>query len=136
MDRLEEDEEVVIEEGPGYRRAVIIDEGTGYRNTYTKEYWDSTKENREEDRIAYNELKAEGFDFFAQGSFVLEDELKAIQEKSQSLMEKDDFFEIALCSTKEGFEYLQKQILAKAKGKRVINGQGNGKSIGFMRVRG
>jgi DNA-binding transcriptional regulator YhcF (GntR family) len=96
------------------------------RRAYTREHWKEIekeeaasketfeKSSLEEDQIAYDELKAEGFDFFKLtsnlGSFVLEDELKAIQEKAQSMMEKDDFYE--------------------------INGFGNGKQGAFMRVKG
>jgi hypothetical protein len=103
-------------------------------------------QNREEDQKAYDELKAEGFDFFAPAdgsfsvrellSFMTENELKEMHEKFENIMDNGDFYEIALCSTKEGFEYLQSQILSKAKGKRVIEGKGNGKGGGFMRVRG
>lgn len=130
------------------------------RRGYTREHWKEIekeeaaskeayeKSSLEEDQIAYNELKAEGFDFFVPvyGSFseavrellssIPEHELKEMREKFQNLMDKDDFYEIALCSTQEGFEYLQRQILSKAKCKRVIEGKGNGKSGGFMRVRG
>jgi hypothetical protein len=130
MDHLEENDVLIIDED----------------HTCTKEYYDSTEKNREEDQIAYNELKAEGFDFFApsNGSFsvhellssMTEHELKEMREKFEDIMNGNDFYEIALCSTKEGFEYLQRQILSKAKCKRVIDGKGDGKSGGFMRVRG
>lgn len=90
-----------------------------------------------EDEEAYEELKLAGYDFFSGKFFPSEDDKQAIKElESIELVQADRFVELALCSTQDGIDYLQKQILSKAKGKRVIDGKGNGKGGGFMRTRG